>query len=98
MRLSSSAIGCSNSRNVVSIGARILAQGASSVLYRQGVERAPEVPGGHRAPGPPCLAQLVHGAHGDPAPPEVGKADALLQPQIVEREHIRAQEAEDEEH
>src|SRR5438046_2014397 len=88
MRFSSSATGCSKSRKVV----------FTSVFYGNRVERAPQVPGGHRAPRPPCLAEPLHGPEGDLATLEVRKADALLQPQVVEREHIGAQQVEHEEH
>src|ERR687898_3128044 len=53
IRVSSSAIGCSNSRKVVFKG---------SVFYRDRIERAPEVPGRHRAPGPPAFTKLAHAA------------------------------------
>src|SRR5216684_7462457 len=89
MRVSSSATGCSNSRKVVFTG---------SVFYGNRVEGAPQVPGGHRTPGPPGLAQLFHGSQGNLPLPEVGKADPFLQSEIVQRENIRTQEIEHQEH
>ena len=44
-----------------------------SVFYRHRVERAPEVPGGDRAPRTPALAQLLHPARGDLSALEVGR-------------------------
>src|SRR3954471_12588688 len=88
MRFSSSATGCSKSRKVV----------FTSVFYGNRVERAPEVPGGHRAPRPPRFAQALHRLDGDLPTLEVGKADALLQPQIVQREHIGTQQVEHQKH
>src|SRR5688572_9420931 len=90
MRVSSSAIGCSNSRKVVFI--------LGSVFYRQRVERAPQVPGSHRAPGAPALAEPAHGAQRDFSLFVVRQADGLLQAQIVQREHVGAQQVEDQEH
>src|SRR2546421_4175602 len=90
MRVSSSAIGCSNSRKVVFT--------LRSVFYRQRVERAPEVPRGDRAPWPPSFAQPLHRAQRHLASLEVRDADALLQAEIVERQHVRAQQIEDQEH
>src|SRR5882672_12406760 len=89
MRFSSSATGCSDSRKVVFTG---------SVFYGNWVERAPEVPGGHRAPRAPGLAQPFHGSQGNLALPEVGMADPFPQSEIVQRENIRAQQIEHQEH
>src|SRR5688572_19106369 len=89
MRVSSSAIGCSNSRKVVFKG---------SVFYRDRIERAPEVPGRHRAPGPPAFTKLAHAGQRDLAPLEIGNADALLQAEVVQREYVRAQQVEHQEH
>src|SRR5205085_804130 len=50
-----------------------------SVFYRQRIERAPEVPGGDRAPRPPGFAHPGHGAHRHLAAVEVRAPDALLQ-------------------
>src|SRR3990170_2090624 len=97
MRVSSSAIGCSNSRKVVFIGGAILAQ-AGLVLYRHRVERAPEVPGGDRAPGAPAFTKLAHPRQRDLSALEVGDADPLLQPEVVEREHVGPQQVEHQEH
>src|SRR2546429_3728581 len=69
-----------------------------SVFYRQRIERAPEVPGGDRAPRPPGLAQPLHGAYGYFSPLEIREADALLQAEVVEREDIGPQQVEDQEH
>src|SRR3954465_14433188 len=88
MRFSSSATGCSKSRKVV----------FTSVFYGNRVERAPEVPGGDRAPRPPRFAEPLHRSEGDLPTLEVGKADAFLQPQIVQREYVRTQQVEHEEH
>src|SRR6202008_391752 len=52
-----------------------------SIFYRHRLERAPQVPGGHRAPRPPAFTKLAHGAQGDGSFPEIGKTDRLLQPQ-----------------
>src|ERR1044071_2402582 len=81
MRFSSSATGCSNSRKVVFIWKM-----RGSVFYGNRVERAPEVPGRHRAPGPPGLAELLHGPQGNLALFEVGMADPFLQSEVVQRE------------
>src|SRR5216684_5149117 len=92
MRCSSSAIGCSNSRNVVFIGFWL------SVFYRQRVARAPQVPGRHRAPWAPGLSQFFHSLERQLASLEIRKADAFLQPEVVERKDVWPQQAEDEEH
>src|SRR5260221_11477398 len=89
MRVSSSAIGCSNSRKVVFTG---------SVFYRDGIERLPQVPGRHRAPRAPQLALLPHPGNRYLAPLEVGKAQAFLQAQVVERIDVGAQQVEHQEH
>src|SRR5882672_2192713 len=88
IRFSSSATGCSKSRKVVFI----------SVFYGNRIERAPEVPGRHRAPGTPRIAQFFHPFKGDFSVLEVGKANPLLQPQVIEREDVRPQQVEHEEH
>src|SRR5512134_74 len=90
MRVSSSAIGCSNSRNVVFI--------PGSVFYRERIERAPQVPGGHRAPRPPAFTKLAHARQRDLSPLEITYSYALLQPEVVERKYIGPQQVEDEEH
>src|SRR5512134_2206658 len=90
MRVSSSAIGCSNSRNVVFI--------PGSVFYRERIERAPKVPGGHRAPRPPAFTKLAHARQRDFSPVEVTGPDAFLQAEIVERKYVGPQQVEDQEH
>src|SRR6185503_7866871 len=69
-----------------------------SVFYRHRVERAPQVPGGDRAPRAPAVAQLAHPAERDLPALEVGHADALLQAEVVEREHVGTQQVEHQEH
>src|SRR6185503_9263238 len=69
-----------------------------SVFYRHRVEGAPEVPGGHRAPGAPAFAKLAHARERDLPSLEVTHANPLLQPQIVEREHVGTQRVEHQEH
>src|SRR3954463_12501939 len=69
-----------------------------SVFYWDRVERAPQVPGGHRAPGPPLLAEALQGARRDLAAFEVSELDALLQAEIVQGKHVGPQEVEDQEH
>src|SRR5688572_3524098 len=90
MRVSSSAIGCSNSRNVVFI--------PGSVFYRHRVERAPEIPGGHRAPRPPAFTKLAHARQRNFPSFEVAHADALLQTQVIQGKHVGPQQVEDQEH
>ena len=51
-----------------------------SVFYRQRIERAPEVPGGDRAPRPPGLAQLAHPLQRDFPSLEVVDADPFCSP------------------
>src|SRR5437667_12059228 len=89
MRVSSSAMGCSNSRKVVF---------TRSVFYWDRIKRAPEVPGRHRAPRPPALPEPLHCAQRHLPSLEVGHADALLQTEIVQRKHVRPEQIEDEEH
>src|SRR5687767_13108453 len=81
MRVSSSAIGCSNSRKVVFIqGVRgVFPCVTRLVFYRHRVKRAPEVPGGHRAPRPPAFTKLSHARQRDLPPIEIAYPDALLQ-------------------
>src|SRR5258706_12265242 len=62
--VSSSAIGCSNSRKVVFTGGAILPPLGVSVFDGHRVEGAPEVPGGDRAPRPPGLPEPLQGARG----------------------------------
>src|SRR6185436_10964915 len=69
-----------------------------SVFYRQRIERAPQVPGGHRAPWAPVLAQLAHPAEGDFSSLEVVDADPLLQAEVAERKHVGTQQVEHQEH
>src|SRR5258706_16200455 len=88
MRFSSSATGCSKSRKVVFI----------SVFYGNRIERAPEVPGGDRAPRAPAFPEPFHGPDRDLAALEVGDADPLLQSQVVERKDVRAHQVEHQEH
>src|ERR1043165_777622 len=89
MRVSSSAMGCSNSRKVVF---------TRSVFYWDRIKRAPEVPGRDRAPGTPTFPEPPHGAQRYLAALEVRHADSLLQPEVVQRKHIRAQQIEDQDH
>ncbi len=71
---------------------------ARSVFHRDRVERPPQVPGGHRAPGPQGLAAPPHGPERDPPAAGGREPQALLQAEVAERKHIRAQQIEDQEH
>src|SRR5882672_7663205 len=95
-----SAIGCSNSRNVVFMGKirRPLYSKARSVLDGNRVEAAPQVPACDRAPRRPALCDPAHGAQRYLAPLEVVNADRTLQPEIAERKHIGAHQVEHQEH
>src|SRR5579871_4884470 len=99
-------MGCSNSRKW-----RLFMSGSSlrdEALWRgrgrrrssrrRRLEAAPEVPRGHRAIGRPALAQLPGLGARDGLAAEVILADAADEPRIVEREDVRAQQVEDEEH
>src|SRR3990170_5263301 len=70
MRCSSSAIGCSKSRKVVF---------TASVFYWERIERAPQVPGGDRAPGLPGGTQPHHCLQRDFSVLEIGEANRFLQ-------------------
>src|SRR3989337_2580257 len=85
----SSAIGCSKSRKVVF---------TASVFYWERIERAPQVPGGDRAPGLPGGTQPHHCLQRDFSVLEIGEANRFLQAQVVERKHVGAQQVEDQEH
>ena len=61
-----------------------------SIFYREGIERAPEVPGGHRAPRPPAFTKLAHTAERNFPSLEVAGTDALLQPRGRRAERRRA--------
>src|SRR5438046_7794719 len=98
MRVSSSAIDCSNSRKVVFTPAPDSSRGWGSVLHGHRIERAPQVPRGNRAPRAPQVAELAHRARRYLATLEVGEADALLQPEVVERKYVGPQQIEDQEH
>src|ERR1700745_1447365 len=89
MRVSSSAIGCSNSRKVVF---------TQSVFYWDRIKRSPEVPGRDRAPRTTPLPEPPHGAQRDLASLEIRNADTLLQPEVVERKDIRPEQIEHQEH
>src|SRR5262245_52701962 len=100
-----SATGCSNSRNVVFMGKSggpLYASSTSifdrSVFDRNRVEASPEIPGGDRAPRGPGLSHAAHGAWRHLATLEIVDADGALQPQIGERQHVRAQQVEHQEH
>src|SRR6267378_2665020 len=69
-----------------------------SILDRNGIEAAPEIPGRDRAPGFPSRRDLAHRPkrHGPAA--EIVQADGTLQTQIVERQHVGAQQAKHQEH
>src|SRR5258708_32138282 len=84
MRFSSSAIGCSKSRKVV----------FTSVFYWDRVQGAPQVPARHRAPGAPGFRQLPHPPERDLPVLEVRDADGLLHTEVVDREHVGAQQVE----
>src|SRR6478736_4990606 len=95
-----SAIGCSNSRNVVFMGKirRPLYSKARSILDGDRVEAAPQVPGCDRAPGRPALRDPTHGAQRYFPSLEVVDADRTLQPEVGDRKHVRAQQVEHQEH
>src|SRR5882672_389962 len=95
-----SAIGCSNSRNVVFMGKirRPLYSKARSVLDGNRVEAAPQVPGRDRAPGRPAFRDPAHATQRYLASLEVVNADRTLHSQIGERKHIGAQQVEHQEH
>src|SRR5712691_5088059 len=110
---SSSAIGCSKSRNAVFIGRKspekraILPESsgapwraarAGSILDGDRIEAAPEIPGCDRAPGAPGGGDPAHRSERDGPPLEIVEANRALQPQIVQRQHIRAQQAKHQEH
>src|SRR5215472_11968853 len=92
--------GCSKSRNVVFMEKfrRPLYSKPRSILDRDRVEAAPQVPGGDRAPGRPALRDAAHGAQRHLAPLEIVDADGPLQPEICERQHVWTQQVEHQEH
>src|SRR5512147_1234689 len=94
--VSSSAIGCSNSRNVV------LAMVVRSVFHRDGIQAAPQVPGRNTAPWFPCGGQRgdlrSRALAGHRRTAEIVEAHRLEQPEVVQRQHIRPEQVEDQEH
>src|SRR2546423_3288119 len=96
---SSSAIGCSNSRNVVLLIRFLLSP------HRKRFEAAPQIPRGHAAPRRPGLckqsdagAPCTRVKQLDRFPVHVVEADRLQQTQVIERQHVRAEQIKDQKH
>lgn len=69
-----------------------------SVFDRDGVEAAPQIPGCNRTPGLPVGSEPVHGPRRNASPGEIPQRYCLLQPKIVQRQHVWSQQAEDQDH
>src|SRR5690349_11799009 len=68
------------------------------VFHGYRVERAPEVPGRHAAVGTPALAEALERAPRAATPGEIMQRNAFLQADVIQREDVRAQLVEDQEH
>src|SRR6266853_1481047 len=69
-----------------------------SILDWNRIEAAPKIPGCDRAPRLPDRRDLAHRPKRYRPPSKVIPTDGALQPQIVQRQHIGAQQAENQEH
>src|SRR5208337_3636966 len=70
----------------------------ASILDRDRVEAAPQVPGCHRAPWPPGLGEGEHRRAVEALALVVVVGEGALQAEVVERQHVRTQLVEHEEH
>ncbi len=72
--------------------------GCCPVLDGNRIQAAPKIPCRDRAPGSPGGPEPAHGPGRHAPTAEVIQADGPLQPEVLERQHIRAQQIENQEH